>query len=182
MCLIQRSITYHDYCSRLTYGYVKAMLVDPTVTKVVLIAHSQGGIIVSQTIDDLISQLPAETMSKLEIYTFGSAASHFSNPSLTVPPNSYTLRPSEQSSLKMSHFKVDPAHINQVKHVIPHMEHYANEFDLVPRWGVLHSVQDVLDTRYAGSIFVRMGASGTCISIQTLAQNGPFGGAFTPFK
>ncbi len=159
-CLIQRALTYHDFASRLTYNEVRAMLVNPTVTKVVLIGHSQGGIIISQAIDNLISQLPVKTMSKLEVYTFGSAASHFSNPSLTLGFNSSTNRPSELSSIKQSRSKIYPADATQRNHVISHMEHYANEYDIVPRWGVLHSVHDVLKTRYAGSIFVRMGASG----------------------
>ena len=158
MCLIQRAISYHDLGSRKTYDHVKALLVDPTVTKVVLIGHSQGGILVSQAIDDLLSQVPIRTMSKLEVYTFGSAASHFSNPSLTLRPNADEI--SEQTSLKLSNSKVHLANANQSNYVIPHMEHYANELDLVPRWGVLHSVNDVLQTRYAGSVFIRMGASG----------------------
>lgn len=161
MCLIQRAIAYHDLGTRLTYAYVKAILVDPTVTKVVLIGHSQGGIIVSQAIDDLFTQLPASTMSKLEVYTFGSAASHFSNPSISLLSHACSAnQPGEQPSLKISQSKVGLTNANQGKQVIPHMEHYANEYDIVPRWGVLHSVQDVIDIRYAGSVFVQMGASG----------------------
>ena len=160
MCLVQRAVSYHDFGTRLTYDHVKAMLVDPTVTKVVLIGHSQGGIIISQTIDDLLSQLPAKTMSKLEVYTFGSAASHFSNPSLTLTSKPLVNQSCDQACLTDSQSKVYLPDTRQSNHIIPHMEHYANEFDLVPRWGVLHSVQDVLDARYAGSIFVRLGASG----------------------
>ncbi|KAF6231101.1 hypothetical protein HO173_010801 [Letharia columbiana] len=160
MCLIQRAVAYHDSGVRLTYAYLKAILVDPTVTKVVLIGHSQGGIIVSLAIDDLLAQLPTRTMSKLEVYTFGSAASHFSNPSLALLSNPSINQRGDQTSLQISQSKADPADANQGQHVIPHMEHYANEYDLVPRWGVLHSVQDVLHTRYAGSVFVRMGGSG----------------------
>lgn len=162
MCLVQRAFAYHDFGTRLTYAYVKAMLVDPTVTKVVLIGHSQGGIIISQAIDDLLSQLPASTMSKLEVYTFGSAASHFSNPSIVLRSGPSANQPGEQQSLKESR-----------NHIIPYMEHYANEYDLVPRWGVLHSVQDVLDTRYAGSIFIRVGASGRSCLIRWIPQSAP---------
>ena len=167
MCLVQRAVTYHDFGTRLTYAYVKAMLVDPTVTKVVLIGHSQGGIIISQAIDDLLSQLPAKTMSKLEVYTFGSAASHFSNPSVVLRSSPSANQSPEQQSLKESRSETYLADASKGNHIIPHMEHYANEFDLVPRWGVLHSVKDVLDTRYAGSIFIRVGASGMSSSIQT---------------
>ena len=159
-CLIQRAISYHDFGVRLAYDQLKAFLVDPTVSKVVLIGHSQGGIIASLAIDDLLAQLPARTMSKLEVYTFGSAASHFSNPSLAPASPSPTNQSREQSSLRIAQSAVDLTYAKQGKHVISHMEHYVNEYDLVPRWGVLHSVQDVLETRYAGSVFVRMGASG----------------------
>ena len=159
-CLIQRAISYHDFGVRLTYDQLKAFLVDPTVSKVVLIGHSQGGIIASLAIDDLLAQLPARTMSKLEVYTFGSAASHFSNPSLAPASPCPTNQSREQSPLNIAQSAVDLTYAKQGKHVISHMEHYVNEYDLVPRWGVLHSVQDVLETRYAGSVFVRMGASG----------------------
>ena len=37
---------------------------------------------------------------------------------------------------------------------------YANEYDMVPRWGVLHCTRDILSNCYAGAVFVRMGASG----------------------
>lgn len=160
MCLIQRAVSYHDFGVRFTCAYLKAVLVDPTVTKVVLIGHSQGGIIVSLAIDDLFAQLPARTMSKLEVYTFGSAASHFSNPSSALCSDSSAKQPGHHPSLKMTPSKVDHADANSGKYIIPHMEHYANEYDLVPRWGVLHSVQDTARTRYSGSVFVRMGASG----------------------
>lgn len=139
---------------RVTYSYVKATLVDPTVSKVVLIGHSQGGIIISLVIDQLFTELPASCMSKLEIYTFGSAASHFSNPLASM--TSMTVA----DDLPLPPTKVHFDRPTQPKHVISHIEHYANEKDMVPRWGVLHCVQDVLNNRYTGSVFVRMGASG----------------------
>ncbi len=138
----------------MTYAYVKAILVDPTVHKVILIGHSQGGIIVSLVLDQLFDELPTSCMAKLEIYTFGSAASHFSNPlvSLTTE-NDASVSPTSGPAV---HFDLPP----QPKHVISHIEHYANERDMVGRWGVLHCTQDILNNRYAGSVFVRMGASG----------------------
>ena len=93
-------------------------------------------------------------MSKLEIYTFGSAASHFSNPLLFPPPS----RNTNDSSPSSSRGRFDRPSLP--KHVISHIEHYANENDLVPRWGVLHCTQDILNNRYAGSVFIREGASG----------------------
>ena len=119
-----------------------------------MIGHSQGGIIISLVIDQLFSELPASCMSKLEIYTFGSAASHFSNPLISMTSKT------DAKSLLLPPTKVHFDKPTQPKHVISHIEHYANEKDMVPRWGVLHCVQDVLNNRYAGAVFVRMGASG----------------------
>ena len=45
---------------RLTYMTVKEALLNPKITKVVLIGHSQGGIIVSMALDNLLSDLPRE--------------------------------------------------------------------------------------------------------------------------
>lgn len=151
-CLVQRCFAYSSMDVRVAHSYIKATLLDPTVNKVVLVGHSQGGIILSLVIDELFTELPASCMSKLEIYTFGSAASHFSNPLVSMASQNRNALP---SSPKV-HFDISP----QPKHVIPHIEHYANEWDMVPRWGVLHCIQGVLDNRYAGSVFVRMGASG----------------------
>jgi hypothetical protein len=142
-CLIQRCLAFSTKDVRISYDYVKACLLDPTVTKVVLIGHSQGGIIVSLVIDALFADLPPSTISKLEIYTFGNAASHFNNPCLT----SQTSSPSPTTSPLATH-------------TITHIEHYVNELELIPRWGVLYNVSEILDNRYSGKIFVRMGASG----------------------
>lgn len=64
-CLIQRTMSYNSKDVRVTYEYVKAYLSDPNVKKVVLVAHSQGGIIISMVLDHLFSELPSSTISKL---------------------------------------------------------------------------------------------------------------------
>lgn len=105
-------------------------------------------------LDQLFDELPAENMAKLEIYTFGSAASHFSNPSVKLytateqPLPSPTVQPSSPTTSMTE------------QRVIGHIEHYANEYDIIPRWGVLHSICDIQNNRYAGSVFVRMHQSG----------------------
>ncbi|KAL8947282.1 MAG: hypothetical protein Q9222_006419 [Ikaeria aurantiellina] len=138
-CLLQRCLSYDTLDVRIAYEYVKSYLTNPDVEKVVLIGHSQGGIIVSMVLDHLFPELPAEIMGKLEVYTFGSAASHFHNP------------PVSSSSL---------LHPSASRDTIPHIEHYANEYDMVPRWGVLYAISSLLTNRYAGDVFVRMGATG----------------------
>jgi hypothetical protein len=79
-CIIQRAFGFCTAETRVAYEYVKAYCLDPEVKKVVLIGHSQGGIMVSQVLDELFMDLPSELVAKLEVYTFGNAASHFNNP------------------------------------------------------------------------------------------------------
>ena len=64
-CLLQRCLAFKTMDVRITYDYVKACLLDPTVSKVVLIAHSQGGIVASLVLDSLFTDLPLDAMSKL---------------------------------------------------------------------------------------------------------------------
>ncbi|KAL8715185.1 MAG: hypothetical protein Q9220_001143 [cf. Caloplaca sp. 1 TL-2023] len=138
-CLLQRCLSYNTMDVRIACEYVKSALINPDIKKVVLIGHSQGGIIVSMVLDHLFPELPAEVMGKLEIYTFGSAASHFHNPPSSIP---------------------SAFHPSTSRDTIRHIEHYANEYDMVPRWGVLYAISSLLTNRYAGDVFVRMGATG----------------------
>lgn len=64
-CLIQRDFAHNSLDVRIAYDYVKACLCDPTVRKVVLIGHSQGGIIISMVIDELLKDLPQEVFGKV---------------------------------------------------------------------------------------------------------------------
>ncbi|KAL8724975.1 MAG: hypothetical protein Q9166_007649 [cf. Caloplaca sp. 2 TL-2023] len=118
-CLLQRCMSYNTLDVRVTCEVIKDYLVDEQVEKLVL-----------------------------EIYTFGSAASHFHNPPIA----------STSASTATASSSTSPAHANT--NIIRHIEHYANEFDMVPRWGVLYAVSNLVNNRYAGSVFVRAGASG----------------------
>ncbi|KAI9659809.1 MAG: hypothetical protein M1821_001160 [Bathelium mastoideum] len=91
-CLIQRCFGYSSKDVRVCYDELRKPLLDPSITKVIVIAHSQGGIILSLTIDRMFAELPAASMSKLEIYTFGSAAAHFNNPLKICSHIDQTLR------------------------------------------------------------------------------------------
>jgi len=64
-CLIQRDFSYNTMDVRMTYDYLKACLCDPTISKIVLVAHSQGGIIVSMALDYLFADLPHGVFGKL---------------------------------------------------------------------------------------------------------------------
>ncbi|KAL9024242.1 MAG: hypothetical protein Q9196_006659 [Gyalolechia fulgens] len=140
-CLLQRCLSYSTMDVRVANEVIKQHLVDPLVQKVVLLAHSQGGIIASMVVDHLLTELSGECIGKLEIYTFGSAASHFHS-----PPTS-TTTPLPGTSVEFA-----PC--------IPYIEHYANEYDMIPRWGVLYAIKNLVFNRYAGKVYVRMGATG----------------------
>lgn len=64
-CLIQRCFAYNTRDIRVTIDSVKAWLADDEVSRVVLIGHSQGGIIISLVLDYLFADLPAAYISKL---------------------------------------------------------------------------------------------------------------------
>lgn len=93
-CIIQRDFGYTTRDVRVAYTVIKDALLakEPELQKVVVVAHSQGGIVLSMALDNLLSDLPREReypvvfyelnldFNKLEIYTFGCAANHFNNP------------------------------------------------------------------------------------------------------
>ena len=66
-CLIQRVFDYKTTDVRVAYEQVKSMVYDPNVDKVVLIGHSQGGIVISLVVDQLLTEVPQSVISKLEI-------------------------------------------------------------------------------------------------------------------
>jgi hypothetical protein len=47
------------------YDHLKAFVLDPSVRKVVVIAHSQGGLVLSMVLDRMYADLPCDQMSKL---------------------------------------------------------------------------------------------------------------------
>jgi alpha/beta superfamily hydrolase len=55
-------------------------LLEESTKKVVLIGHSQGGLIVTLVVDRLLSEMLQDVLAKLEVYTFASFANHFSDP------------------------------------------------------------------------------------------------------
>jgi hypothetical protein len=170
-CVIQRAFNYNTGDSRYAYDHVKAALADPSVKKVVLVGHSQGGIILSMIVDHLYADLPSENIAKLEIYTFGSAASHFNNPLHALRP--MTPPRTVQRAKTFSFGESSPY---EPQRVIKHIEHYCNSFDMVTRWGVLHSVKDLTDNRFAGRIFVHMNASGHMFNQHYLSTMFPIEG------
>ncbi|KAF1999458.1 hypothetical protein P154DRAFT_546248 [Amniculicola lignicola CBS 123094] len=140
-CIIERNFVYPTLDIRNSYLLIKERLLQDHHKKVILLLHSQGGIEGGMILDWLLSELPHDTLQKLEIYTFGSAANHFNNPHRT------------SSAMKASQTETIPAPRNDK--AVRHIEHYASDTDFVARWGVLafHHTRN----RYMGRIFIRSG-------------------------
>lgn len=64
-CLIQRDFSYATLDVRVTYEALNVALQDDTIRKLVIIAHSQGGILVSLALERLYSELPVQVFGKL---------------------------------------------------------------------------------------------------------------------
>src|SRR4051812_30944104 len=79
-CLIQRDFCYATQDVRDCYKLIKNDLSNPSYKKVILILHSQGGIEGGLILDWIFGDVPEDLTRKLEVYTFGNAASHFNNP------------------------------------------------------------------------------------------------------
>lgn len=154
-CLIQRCFCYTTEDTRIVYQYLKEQLMDDTIKKCVVIAHSQGGIILSNALDLIYADLPQHNISKLEIYTFGNAANHFNNP---------MLAPNDQSA---------PTNESDGTRLIKHIEHYCNEWDFVARFGSMRFCKNPPDNRFVGRMFVRKGHGGHLMNMHYLDKMFP---------
>ena len=132
-CLIQRDFGYSTNEIRDAYSYVKSNLIEPKHQKVILIVHSQGGIIASLMLDWLLAELPRDALQKLEIYTFASAANHLNNPSCVM---------------RAQHDGTQEAGSDSCTKAIRYIEHYANNNDFVSQWGVLNFAS--VENRFMG--------------------------------
>ena len=164
-CLIQRSFHYETQDVRVAEASLQDMLEDESVKKVVVIAHSQGGLIVSLVLDRLYSIVPAHLFAKLEIYTFGSAAAQFHNPLTSQSKaRSEPATPIQSKVPSMASSSSAPPVLSAPPEMrdrlIPTIEHYVNRKDLVPTWGVLYHIILGTGTTYSGRVFVHEKASG----------------------
>lgn len=127
--------------------------------KVVVIAHSQGGILVSLALDELYTRLPVACFDALEVYTFGSAAASFHNPVRSSASISRAGATATQTATAMAAASA-PHTLQLHDRYVRTVEHYINEFDLVPQWGVLHHMQKQERGAYSGRAFVLKDATG----------------------
>ncbi|KAH8900318.1 hypothetical protein GQ53DRAFT_633793 [Thozetella sp. PMI_491] len=139
ICLVlQRTLALPTPTTRLLYSQLRAALVDSTVPRVVVIAHNTGAISASQVVAQLCVDLPLEKVSKLEVYTFGSAAYEF-----VIPVGEPRADPQHQQTAGPS----------EPRKTI-HTEHFALARDPFARFGVLKSVREHLVGRFCGGVFI----------------------------
>lgn len=116
-------------------------MINSALDRVVIVAHSQGGIFASAWADQLIVDLPPALLSRVEVYTFGSAASHF--------------------ALRAYGGETEDG-------VFGRIEHFANMHDMVAQFGVLQHARGggfapsregeevkAVYGRYVGRVFAR---------------------------
>lgn len=137
--MLQRCIPLPSQARRNLYSQMRSALLDDSMNRCVILSHNDSSIIVSQAVAQLCSDLPPEKLAKLEIYTFGAAASEFMMPLGTVKMDS-----------DPGHQTMDAARTHQSIHV----EHFALMRDPFAQMGVLESVGQNMEGRFCGAVFM----------------------------
>jgi hypothetical protein len=106
--LLLRSIPYPSRTSTTLYTQLRELLLPPSTRKVLVVAHGTGASILSSVLSKLHNDLPIDLLSKLEIFTFGSAATYLSN-SLLV----------QHSKIIGEHSTAYPGAKEEIERVIP---------------------------------------------------------------
>lgn len=138
--LFQRVISIQNPSLRANYTILKHYLYKPSLSKVILIMHSQGGIEGSLVLDWLLAEVPQDLLTKLEIYTFGNAANHFNNPHLHMRSQEDAFRFRASKTYLPRDGIPGVERDGRVGKTIHHIEHYTNTCDFVAKWGVLHFI------------------------------------------
>lgn len=129
------------------YAQIRASLLDRSVSRTVVLAHNAGAICMSQILRKLYADVSLDKMSKLEIYTFGAAATDF------VTPLGGTAAAAVADSKKLAtQPQMHAAGVMESRE--PHIEHFAFVNDPLARMGVLRSVREDLEGRFCGGVFV----------------------------
>ncbi|RDW84800.1 hypothetical protein BP6252_02390 [Coleophoma cylindrospora] len=177
----KRNFNYATQDIRDCYLTVKELLYKPDLTKIVFILHSQGGIEGGMVIDWLLQEVPQDLLAKLEVYTFGNAANHFNNPhTLLISQHaalSHPSIPATTESRNLIHYhdaipngingtSTAPENVRDSRQstsgkAIHYIEHYANSFDFVARWGVSSFIRSyspsAASARFMGRVFEQTG-------------------------
>lgn len=129
------------------YAQIRASLLDRSVSRTVVLAHNNGAVCASQILRQLYADVSPDKMSKLEVYTFGAAATDF------VTPLGGTVASAVAESKKLAgQQQMHAAGVMESRE--PHIEHFAFVNDPLARMGVLRSVREDLEGRFCGGVFV----------------------------
>lgn len=126
-CIVERTFSYATPSTRRIYTRLLTTINNPSYTKIILIMHSQGAIEGGLALDWLFATASASDLARVEIYTFGSAANHFNNPT-TSPSSSSSSSSSDSNTLDSP----------STPRLIKYIEHYANSGDYVSKFGILN--------------------------------------------
>ncbi|KAK4187427.1 hypothetical protein QBC35DRAFT_463850 [Podospora australis] len=141
MCMMmQRCMMMPSQVRRNLYDQMRSALLDDSMHRCVVMAHNDAAVIVSQAVSQLCCDLPTEKLRKLEIYTFGAAASEFLMP---VGESMMDSEPSLHST---------PDMMTERKGV--HVEHFAMATDPFAQMGVLQSVRQNMNGRFCGGVVI----------------------------
>ncbi len=138
--MLQRCMLMPSQTRRNLYSHTRCALLDDSIHRCVILCHNDSAIIVSQAVGQLCADLPSDKICKLEVYTFGAAASEFMMP----------LGDTGSMESERAHQPGDRPAENQGIHV----EHFAMASDPFAEMGVLQSVRQNMQGRFCGSVFI----------------------------
>lgn len=139
---LQRAMpTLQTQTSRALYRELRAALLDCTLPRIAVLAHTTGSLPLATALTRLSGDIQPEKLSKLEIYTFGAASREFATPlGETKKPSPVVGGPRYDEPI--------------VEERGPHIEHFAFSHDAFAKMGVLRAVQRDLEGRFCGGVFV----------------------------
>ena len=141
--MLQRCMLMPSQTRRNLYSQMRCALLDDSIHRCVILCHNDSAIIVSQAVGQLCADLPSEKTRKLEVYTFGAAASEF-----MMPLGNTSSMESERAQQSGD----QPAENQGI-----HIEHFAMASDPFAEMGVLQSVRQNMQGRFCGSVFILNG-------------------------
>ncbi|KAH6617194.1 hypothetical protein F5144DRAFT_660093 [Chaetomium tenue] len=137
--MLQRCFSMPSQVRRTLYSQMRSALLDDAMNRCVVLCHNDSAVIVSQAVAQLCADLPPEKLRKLEIYTFGAAASEF-------------MMPLGDKSMELESVHQAGDYMHERRGI--HIEHFAMTNDPFAQMGVLQSVRQNMESRFCGSVFV----------------------------
>jgi hypothetical protein len=137
--MLQRCMPMPSQTRRNLYSHMRCALLDDSMNRCVVLCHNDSAVLVSQAVTQLCADLPSDKLAKLEIYTFGAAASEF-------------VMPLGDSNMEWDPAQQSPDQTNKRRGV--YVEHFALTSDPFAQMGVLQSVRQNMDGRFCGSVFI----------------------------